>query len=105
MKRIILSLIFIFSILFTNCSSCQRNGCFTGKKVKLRKGKKKSAGALVGVKGTSDKKSLKAQEKERKKAIKERRETAKRAQDSIDALTIDAPELDGQEGEGEEKEK
>ncbi|WP_029209423.1 hypothetical protein [Aquimarina agarilytica] len=94
MKRIIVSLIFIFSILFTNCSSCKHNGCFSTKKVKLKKGKKKSPGALVGVKGTSDKKSQKAQEKERRKAIKERRETAQRVQDSIDELSIDEPILE-----------
>ncbi|WP_010523012.1 hypothetical protein [Aquimarina agarivorans] len=97
MKKLITCLIFAFSILLTNCSSSQGYGCFSGKKVKLKKGKKKSPGALVGVKGTSDKKSQKAQEKERKKAIKERRAIAKRAQDSIDELSIDTPDLQEEE--------
>ena len=91
MKKIIAILIFICSLFFTS-SVYSQACCNIGKKVKLKKASKRSPGALVGVKGISDKKRRKTQQKEWKKAVADKRAVIKREKDSIENINNDSLE-------------
>ena len=77
MKFFIANLLVVCCLFFTTTSYSQLAHCCKGKKVKIKKGKKKRKGGLVGVKGHDDKKALKSKMKELKSAAKERKAAKK----------------------------
>ena len=80
MKFFVANLLIVCCLFFTTTSYSQLPSCCKGKKVKIKKGKKKRKGALVGVKGHDDKKALKNKMKELKNASKARKEEKKIAE-------------------------
>lgn len=77
MKFFIANLLVVCCLFFSTTSYSQLPSCCKGKKVKIKKGKKKRKGALVGVKGHDDKKALKNKMKELKSASKARKQEKK----------------------------
>ena len=77
MKFFIANLLVVCCLFFSTSSYSQLPSCCKGKKVKIKKGKKKRKGALVGVKGHDDKKALKNKMKELKNASKARKQEKK----------------------------
>lgn len=74
MKIYLLSIMLAFGFLFTNSAQAQMEHCCkNNKKVKIKKQKKRTRGALVGVKGFDDKKALKAKAKQMKADAKARK--------------------------------
>lgn len=70
MNKLLLVIGFFLSVLATENCYAQLPHCCK-KKVRIKKQSKRARGALVGVKGKDDNKSLRKRERERAKAFKE----------------------------------
>lgn len=80
MKVYLLKVILFLSFIFSFSAQAQMEHCCkNNKKVKIKKQRKRSKGALVGVKGYDDKKALKSKMKELKNAAKARKKEKKLA--------------------------
>ena len=88
MKFFVANILLVLCLCFSTTSYSQLEQCCR-KKVKIKKGKKRRKGALVGVKGYDDKKATKARMKELKSAAKTRKQEKKAAAREEKELTVE----------------
>ncbi len=95
MNKLLLLFTLFIAMLTTQASYAQLPHCCK-KKVRIRKQSKRARGALVGVKGKDDNKSLRRKEKERAKAFKaaerEKRLAEKNKEKANDTIVEVVPE-------------
>ena len=92
MRKILLIISCILSLLVVDISHAQAPNCYRGRKVKERKERKRSKGALVGVKGKNPDKANK------RKARAERKEAKARQEDvQIDASTEEFDDINSED--------